>query len=89
MYMAVGGVIESAIERYLCNTIAGKGQSKVKKIENAKKDNKFMSVKELDSIVASMSQIILMLHILMMTIMQLRFSVDRVCLAILIKCRSC
>ena len=46
------GVIESAIERYLCNTIAGKGQSKVKKIENAKKDNKFMSVKELDSIVA-------------------------------------
>ena len=46
------GVIDSAIERYLYNTIAGKGQSKVKKIENAKKDNKFMSVKELDSIVA-------------------------------------
>lgn len=46
------GAIDSAIERYLYNTIAGKGQSKVKKIENAKKDNKFMSVKELDSIVA-------------------------------------
>ena len=46
------GVIDSAIERYLYNTIAGKGQIKVKKIENAKKDNKFMSVKELDSIVA-------------------------------------
>lgn len=46
------GVIESAIERYWYNTIAGKGQSKAKKIEKAKKDNKFMSVKELDSIVA-------------------------------------
>lgn len=46
------GVIESAIERYWYNTIAGKGQSKVKKIEKAKKDNKFMSVKELDSIVS-------------------------------------
>lgn len=46
------GVIESAIERYWYNTIAGKGQSKAKKIEKAKKDNKFMSVKELDSIVS-------------------------------------
>lgn len=45
-------VIESAIERYWYNTIAGKGQSKAKKIEKAKKDNKFMSVKELDSIVS-------------------------------------
>lgn len=46
------GVIESAIERYWYNTIAGKGQSKAKKIEKAKKDNKFMSVKELDSVVS-------------------------------------
>lgn len=46
------GVIELAIERYWYNTIAGKGQSKAKKIEKAKKDNKFMSVKELDSIVS-------------------------------------
>lgn len=46
------GVIESAIERYWYNTIAGKCQSKAKKIEKAKKDNKFMSVKELDSIVS-------------------------------------
>ena len=45
-------MIESAIERYWYNTIAGKGQSKAKKIEKAKKDNKFMSVKELDSIVS-------------------------------------